>query len=37
MRTKFLLQNLRGRDRLEDLDIGVEIILKCISKEKGGD
>jgi hypothetical protein len=34
--TKFWLENLKGRDHLEDLGIGGKIILEWISEKYGG-
>jgi hypothetical protein len=35
MLTKFLPENVKGRDRLEDLGVDVRIILKFILSELG--
>ena len=33
MHTEFLWGNMRGRDNLEEVDVDVRIILKCIFKK----
>ena len=37
MHTGLWWGNTRGRDHLEDVDVDVRIILKCIFKKKGVD